>query len=184
MNISRFILSLAASDWLNHQQRLWLYRQLGIQSGDAYVSSGCRFAYPELNNVYLGDRSFLNHDCLLENGEAIVIGDDSCIAPRVMLLTTTHNIGTHQRRVGNGCIRSPIIIGKGCWIGAGAIILPGVKLGDGCVIGAGSVVKYDCEPDGLYVGNPAYKSKTYSLTDPRPNDNHPTITLAPMHITN
>ncbi|WP_249354641.1 DapH/DapD/GlmU-related protein [Rhodococcus sp. USK13] len=47
------------------------------------------------------------------------------------------------------------MVGDGCWIGAGAIILPGVTVGEGCVVGAGAVVTRDCSPNGLYVGSPA-----------------------------
>ncbi len=49
----------------------------------------------------------------------------------------------------------PVNIGKDCWIGGGAIILPGVTIGDRCVIGAGSVVTKDIPADSLAVGNPA-----------------------------
>ena len=48
----------------------------------------------------------------------------------------------------------PIIIGNGCWLGGGVIVLPGVTIGDGCVIGGGSVVTKDIPPNSLAVGNP------------------------------
>ena len=44
---------------------------------------------------------------------------------------------------------------KGTWIGANAIVLPGVRIGEGCVIAAGSVVVNDCEDNSLYAGVPA-----------------------------
>lgn len=53
----------------------------------------------------------------------------------------------------------PIVIGRGCWIGANVTIMPGVTIGDGCVIGAGSLVTNDCEPNGVYVGIPARRKK-------------------------
>ena len=46
-------------------------------------------------------------------------------------------------------------IGKNCFIGAGAFVLPGVHIGDGCIIGAGSVVTSDIPPNSLVAGNPA-----------------------------
>lgn len=49
----------------------------------------------------------------------------------------------------------PVLIGRGCFIGARSIILKGVTIGDGCVIGAGSVVTSDVPPGYLATGNPA-----------------------------
>jgi acetyltransferase-like isoleucine patch superfamily enzyme len=51
--------------------------------------------------------------------------------------------------------QKPVNIGKYCWIGAGTIILPGVKIGDFSIIGAGSVVVRDIPPYSIAVGNPA-----------------------------
>ena len=49
----------------------------------------------------------------------------------------------------------PIHIGKRCWIGAGAVILPGITIGDDTVIGAGSVVTKDIPANVVAVGTPA-----------------------------
>ena len=48
----------------------------------------------------------------------------------------------------------PVHIGRNCWIGAGAVILPGVTIGDNSVIGAGSVVTKDIPANVVAVGNP------------------------------
>lgn len=153
--LSLFLLNLAASDLLSFQQRLYLYRRFGLQANNAFISSRCFFNNPDLSNIWLGDRTFLNHFCWLENGAAIEIGDDSCLGPGVRVLTTTHEIGGPGRRVGHGCVRYPVTIGRGCWIGAGATILPGVTIGDGVVVGAGAVVNRDCFSNSLYAGVPA-----------------------------
>ena len=66
------------------------------------------------------------------------------------------------------CIRdslSEVKIGYGCWIGWGAIVLPGVTLGDGCVVGAGSVVTKSYEAGSVIAGNPARILKTRSGSD-------------------
>lgn len=149
--------TIAPLDSLPHQRRLSIYRHFGMGIGrEAYLSSRCYIAHPsQLDCIQLGDRTFLNHFCFLENGAAITIGDDTCLGPGVRLLTTTHQIGASDRRVGHGCIRKPVTIGKGCWLGAGVTVLPGVTIGDGCVIGAGAIVTRDCAADGLYLGVPA-----------------------------
>jgi maltose O-acetyltransferase len=54
---------------------------------------------------------------------------------------------------------APIVIKSGTWIGARVIVLPGVTIGAGCIIAAGAVVTRNCEPNWLYAGVPARKSK-------------------------
>ena len=49
----------------------------------------------------------------------------------------------------------PIVIGDDVWIGAGAVIVPGVTLANGTVVGANAVVTKDTQPYGVYVGAPA-----------------------------
>ena len=49
---------------------------------------------------------------------------------------------------------APVTIGDNCWIGAGAVICPGVTIGDNSVIGAGSVVTRDIPANSVAVGNP------------------------------
>lgn len=86
---------------------------------------------------------------------AIIIGDNSILGPNVCIYD--HN---HQYNLEHGVSRreydiSEVIIGKNCWIGAGAIILKGVHIGDNCVIGAGSVVTKDIPSGCVAVGSPA-----------------------------
>jgi acetyltransferase-like isoleucine patch superfamily enzyme len=53
-----------------------------------------------------------------------------------------------------------IRVGRGAWVGAGVIVLPGVTIGDGAIIGAGSVVTKDVPPDCIYAGAPAKLVRT------------------------
>jgi acetyltransferase-like isoleucine patch superfamily enzyme len=50
---------------------------------------------------------------------------------------------------------APVVIEEDCWLGTGAIILPGVRVGRGSIIGAGAVVTKDIPPLSLAVGVPA-----------------------------
>ena len=61
------------------------------------------------------------------------------------------------RQVARMPVPGNVHIGDRCWLGARAMIMPGVTIGDGTIIGAGSVVTKDCEPDALYVGVPAHR---------------------------
>lgn len=58
----------------------------------------------------------------------------------------------------------PVRIGNDVWIGAHAIVLPGVSIGDGVIVGAGSVLTKDAPPYSIWVGNPARLSR-YRLSD-------------------
>ena len=57
-------------------------------------------------------------------------------------------------RTADGRVR-PVSIGASCFIGGGAVILPGVTIADNCVVGAGAVVFEDTRPGTIVAGNPA-----------------------------
>lgn len=86
----------------------------------------------------------------------IFIGEGTYIAQNVCLITQNHNLYNPEKRG----VAKDIKLGKKCWIGANAVILPGVILGDHTVVGAGSIVTKSF-PDGhcVIVGNPAKKIK-------------------------
>jgi maltose O-acetyltransferase len=61
-----------------------------------------------------------------------------------MLVTSSHELGPGSRRAG-ALEGKAIAVGYGCWIGAGAIILPGVTVGPGCIVASGAVVTRACD---------------------------------------
>lgn len=65
----------------------------------------------------------------------IYVGDYTQIAPNVGIISSNHDVYDSRKH-----IEGNVYIGKYCWIGFGAVILPGVKLGDFTIVGAGSVV--------------------------------------------
>ena len=73
--------------------------------------------------------------------------------PNVTVATAGHPINPELREQAYQ-YNAPVTIGKNCWIGAGAVILPGVTIGDNSVIGAGSVVTKDIPQNVVAVGNP------------------------------
>ena len=102
-------------------------------------------------NIRVGKRVFINFGCTFMGRGGVTIGDDAFIAPQVQLITENHGLEPDRRRY---ITSRPIIIGKNVWIGAGAIILPGVHIGDGAVVGAGSVVTKDVPANTVVAGNP------------------------------
>ena len=83
----------------------------------------------------------------------IYVGDYTMFAPGVIVATAGHPILPELRETVYQ-YNMPVHIGKNCWIGAGAIILPGVTIGDQVVVGAGSVVTKDLPSNVVAVGNP------------------------------
>jgi len=68
------------------------------------------------------------------------------------------HISPHATLCGN------VTVGEGTWIGAGTIIIPGVKIGKWCIIGAGSVVTKDIPNHVLAIGNPCKVIKQLSIS--------------------
>ncbi|MET1079818.1 MAG: sugar O-acetyltransferase [Pseudomonas sp.] len=105
-------------------------------------------------NIRLGAGVFINFNCVILDVAAVSIGDGTQIGPGVQLLTADHPRDPRQRRAGLESGK-PIRIGRNVWIGAGALLLPGVSIGDDALIGAGAVVTRDVPPGRSAVGNPA-----------------------------
>ena len=104
--------------------------------------------------VSIGDRTFLNYDCVMLDVAAVTIGADCQIATRVQFLTATHPVDPEPRRIGweSG---APIVLGDNVWLGGGVIVCPGVTIGDDTVVGAGAVVTRDLPPGVVAAGVPA-----------------------------
>ncbi|MGL6258667.1 sugar O-acetyltransferase [Vibrio sp. WXL103] len=104
-------------------------------------------------NLVLGEGGFINTNLVALDIAPIRIGNFVMIGPNVQLLASTHPLALQERLVPH-IAGEPITIGDRVWIGAGAIILPGVNIGDNSVIGAGSVVNKDIPAGVLALGNP------------------------------
>lgn len=132
----------------------WLgYRLAGARIATPNIFGAGRLCGP-MRNIEIGAGTFINREIYLEAVGPISIGRDCQFGPQVMVVTS------HHPRVPDGGVsRVPegraVRIGDRVWVGARAMILPGVTIGDDVVIGAGSVVTKDCVRPGVYVGSPA-----------------------------
>jgi len=104
-------------------------------------------------NISIGDRTFINFDCVLLDCNRITIGDEVQFAPGVHIYTATHPIDAKQRRSGVE-YALPVTIGDGAWLGGGTIVCPGITIGENTVVGAGSVVTRDLPANVVAAGNP------------------------------
>lgn len=103
-------------------------------------------------NIELGERVFFNFNCIVLDVCKVTIGDYTLFGPGAQVLTPMHPLDAALRRREE--YGKSVTIGSDVWVGAGALILPGVTIGSRAVIGAGSVVTRDV-PDGVFAaGNP------------------------------
>ncbi len=143
---------MLASKFVRVSQRVGVLRRLGMPIGERVnIEPGCWFSG---RDVSLGDDCYVNYFCQFDEFGSITVGAGTEFATEVFVNTSTHEIGPPEHRVGRRIVKA-VVIGRGCWIGTRATVMPGVTIGDGCVIAAGAVVVRDCEPNGLYGGVPA-----------------------------
>lgn len=104
-------------------------------------------------HVHFGRNIYANFNLTVVDDTHVYVGDYTQFGPNVVLAVAGHPIDPALREQGYQ-YNLPIHIGHNCWIGAGALILPGVTIGDNTVIGAGSVVTRDIPSGVVAVGNP------------------------------
>ena len=103
--------------------------------------------------THFGSNVYANFNLTLVDDTDIFVGDNVMFGPNVVNATAGHPVDPPLReKVAQFNI--PVRIGRNVWIGAGAIVLPGVTIGDNAVVGAGSVVTKDIPPNVVAVGNP------------------------------
>ena len=124
----------------------------------AEIGEGCYIEPPLHANmggrhVHFGKNVYANFNLTLVDDTHIYVGDYTMFGPGVVVATAGHPLLPELRQEGYQ-YNAPVHIGKNCWLGAGAMIVPGITIGDNVVIGAGSVVTKDLPSNVLAVGNP------------------------------
>ena len=105
------------------------------------------------HHVSFGDYVYANFGLTLVDDGNIFIGDRVMFGPHVTVATANHPINPELRTRAYQ-YNKDVRIGNNVWIGAGAVIVPGVTIGDNSVIGAGSIVTKDIPANVVAVGNP------------------------------
>lgn len=108
------------------------------------------YGYP----TSVGSDTFINLGLVILDCAPVTIGSHVLIASNVQLLAATHPVDPDVRHSHRELAR-PVSIGDGAWLGAGAIVLPGVSVGRDTVVGAGAVVVEDLPDRVVATGNPA-----------------------------
>ncbi|MEU9195574.1 acyltransferase [Streptomyces hundungensis] len=126
------------------------------------------------NGVVLGRGSHVIADT------AITIGSDTYCGPNVYITSTNHSYDDPRQPVGKQWPRmEPVEIGPGCWLGTGAVVLPGARLGRNVVVAAGAVVRGEVPDHAVVAGAPAKIVRTW---DERDGWQPPLRTPAPVPI--
>ena len=112
------------------------------------------FACDYGSQIHLGDDVFVNFGAVILDCAPVVLGDGCQVGPGVNISAADHPREPGLRRDGWEFSR-PVTVGRNVWIGAGAILCPGVTVGDDSIIGAGSVVTGDIPAGVVAVGSPA-----------------------------
>lgn len=129
-----------------------LLRLMGVKFGKGtFIDAPFRCDYGK--HITLGDHFYANAYCTILDVAEVTIGNHVMLGPHVQIITAGHPIHPAARRAAYEYGR-PVRIGDNVWIGAGAIILPGVTIGSNTVIGAGTVVTKDVPGDVVAAGNP------------------------------
>lgn len=115
-------------------------------------------------HCHFGNMVYANYHLTCVDDTHIYIGDYTMIGPNVTIATAGHPILPELREQVYQ-YNMPVHIGRNCWIGAGAILMPGVTVGDNTVIGAGSVVTKNIPADVVAVGNPCKVMRQISEHD-------------------
>jgi acetyltransferase-like isoleucine patch superfamily enzyme len=141
------------------QVRAFWLRLLGARIGPRSILHDVRFfnLYRKgLAGLEMGHECFLGDECLLDLADAIVMEDQVTLAERVLVLTHT-NVGfaDHPLQKRFPSMVAPVVFERGCFVGAGVTILPGVRIGRESFVAAGSVVTEDVPPLTLAAGVPA-----------------------------
>ena len=136
-----------------HMDLLWEYNQTKPSQQAERAALLQRLLGDCGEDVYIEAPFYANYHLTCVDDTHIYVGDYTMFAPNVTVATAGHPILPELREKGYQ-YNAPVHIGKRCWIGAGALIMPGVAIGDDTVIGAGSVVTKDIPAGVVAVGNP------------------------------
>ena len=134
--------------------KVFLLRLFGAKVGKGLViKPNVNIKYPWKlkigNHVWIGERVWI------DNLADVVLEDNVCLSQGAMLLTGNHDYG----KVTFDLITADIVIEEGSWIGAHAVVCPGVTCHTHAVLSVNSVASMDLQAYGIYRGNPAEKVK-------------------------
>jgi acetyltransferase-like isoleucine patch superfamily enzyme len=131
-------------------------RHLAALGARSYLNKRVSFRSPE--NISIGSDASIGPDSRLwaSPGAKLCIGDKALFGPNVLILTSNHGVSERDvAMIDQPWIEREVHIGADVWIGANAVVLPGVTIGDHSIIAAGAIVTKDVAPYSVVGGVPA-----------------------------
>lgn len=115
--------------------------------------------------LQVGDYVWIGENVWIDNLGDVVIGAHSCISQGALLLCGNH----HMKKPGFDLVVLPITLETGAWVGAKAVVCPGVTFQSHAVLTAGSVATHSLDAWTVYQGNPAQKIRLRTMKEKSQN---------------
>ena len=150
--------SISGRNHVKIGKRSFIRSGLHIQAIMEYAG----IAYKPL--IEIGDDVYIGSNAYFTAINGISIGDGSVLSEHVYITDEFHGMDPHAGPIMKQPLTSkgPVIIGRGCFLGFRASIMPGVTLGDHCIVGANSTVTHSFPAYSMIGGSPARLLKRYS----------------------
>lgn len=109
--------------------------------------------------LFIGNYVWIGEGVWIDNLDTVTIGHNACLSQGAYILTGNHNF----KKSSFDLITKPIVIEEGAWIGAKAVVCPGVTCGSHSVLTVGSVATANLDAYSIYQSNPAVKIKSREI---------------------
>lgn len=130
--------------------KIFALRFFGAKIGKGVIIKPCiNIKYPWF--LEIGDNVWIGEEVWIDNLGKVKIGNNVCLSQGAMLLCGNHN----YKKETFDLIVGDITLEDGVWVGAQAVVCPGVVMKSHSILSVGSVLTKDAEPYGIYQGNPA-----------------------------
>jgi acetyltransferase-like isoleucine patch superfamily enzyme len=134
----------------------WAYYRLAFArlDGFCFIAAGARLTHTY--GIRVGRNLHLNGGAFFDGRGGLTLGNNVLVGPNAVILSSQHHWDDPTLPIVlQGHRLAATTIGDDVWIGANAVITPGVTVATGTVVGAGAVVTTDTEPYSIVAGVPA-----------------------------
>lgn len=155
-HVGRRLAMDGALPWITGNGKIWIGDDVTLGGTNSWVVG---FKVSNDAQLVIEDHVNIGYQNTISVAKSVRIGAHTMLASRVQIYDNISHPLSPERRLRHESFSldeaSPVVIGRNCWIGNGAIIMRGVTIGENSVVGAGSIVTTDVPPNTLAAGVPA-----------------------------